>query len=227
MTPALTSEGADANPWEDVPSLQIDPHDRRGNTYPLPFPDLHWGTTYRLKAAPQRIKDEFGRGLTEAIDIQFTTAHRPPDLAVRHPISVLEQQVETHVPLEVLNLEAIHVQYETLTTTGRQAEQEITLPLQTEVDLAYRIPLKVRELIPAASGVIQGTIRTTPTVDEEPQWFFSQVTPFHLHVKIGHYNTLAWVTAFDTGLPVRDVRVQLTTEQLDALQENPPSSQRP
>ena len=99
---------------------------RRGNTYALPFPDLQWGTTYRLKAAPQRIKDEFGRRLTEAIDIQFTTAHRPPDLVVRHPISVLEQQVETHLPLEVLNLEAVHVQYETLTTKGRQAEQEIT-----------------------------------------------------------------------------------------------------
>src|SRR5262245_25997165 len=58
-------------------------------------------------------------------------------------------------------------------------------------------------------------------VGEEPQWFFSQVTPFHLHIKIGHYNTLAWVTAVDTGLPVRDVRVQLTTEQLDALREQP------
>ena len=29
------------------------------------------------------------------------------------------------------------------------------------------------------------------------------------------------MTAFDTGLPVHDVRVQLTTEQLDALQEQP------
>ena len=48
-------------------------------------------------------------------------------------------------------------------------------------------------------------------VGEESQWFFSQVTPFHLHVKIGHYNTLAWVTAFDTGLPLCDVHVQLTT----------------
>ena len=66
------------------------------------------------------------------------------------------------LPLEVLNLEALHVQYETLTPTGRQAEQEITIPLQTEVDLGYRIPLKVRELIPAAAGVIQGTIRGSP-----------------------------------------------------------------
>jgi len=222
LTPALTSAGAESHPWEDVPSMsKLTRAHRRGNTYPLPFPDLQWGTTYHLKAAPQRIKDEFGRRLTEAIDLQFTTAHRPPDLVVRHPISVLEQQVETHVPLEVLNLEAVHVQYETLTTQGRQAEQEITIPLQTETDLGYRIPFKVRELIPAAAGVIQGKSRSTPMVGEEPQWFFSQVTPFHLHVKIGHYNTLVWVTAFATGLPVGEVRVQLTTEQLDALQEQP------
>ena len=58
------------------------------------------------------------------------------------------------MPLEVLNLEAVHVQYETLTTKGRLAEQEITIPLQTETDLAYRIPLKVRDsfLPPQASS---------------------------------------------------------------------------
>jgi uncharacterized protein YfaS (alpha-2-macroglobulin family) len=222
FTPALTGEGDNANPWEDMPATsRLTRTHRRGNTYALPLPDLQWGTTYRLKAAPQRIKDEFGRRLAEAIDLQFTTAHKPPDLVVRYPISVLEQHVETHVPLEVLNLDAVHVQYETLTTQGRQAEQALTIPLQNEIDLGYRIPLKIRDLIPAASGVIQGKIWTTPMVGEEPQWFFSQVTPFHLHVKIGHYNTLAWVTAFDTGLPVRDVRVQLTTEQLDTLQVQP------
>jgi hypothetical protein len=157
LTPALTDEGSDANPWEDMPSVsKLTRAHRRGNTYALPLPDLQWGTTYHLQAAPQRIKDEFGRRLVEAIDLQFVTAHRPPDLVVCHPISVLEQQVEMHVPLEVLNLEALRVQYETLTAPGRQAEQEITIPLQTEVDCGYRIPLKVRELVPAASGVIRG-----------------------------------------------------------------------
>jgi len=222
LTPELKSERADHNPWDDMSAVsKLSRTHRRGNLYELTLPDFEWGTTYRLTAVPQQIKDEFGRKLTEAIDIQFITAHKLPELVVRHPISVLEQQVETHVPLEVLNLDAIHVQYKTLTTQGRHTEQELTIPLQTEVDLGYRIPLKVRELIPAASGVIQGQIQTTPIVSEEPQWFFSQVTPFHLHVKIGHYNTLVWVTAFDTGLPVRDVRVQLTTEQLSLLSAHP------
>ena len=60
------------------------------------------------------------------------------------------------MPLEVLNLEAVHVQYETLTTKGRLAEQEITIPLQTETDLAYRIPLKVRDSIPAPQASSRG-----------------------------------------------------------------------
>jgi alpha-2-macroglobulin len=39
LTPALTSEGADANPWEDAPAPStLTLTHRRGNRYPLPFP---------------------------------------------------------------------------------------------------------------------------------------------------------------------------------------------
>ena len=221
FTPELISADAD-DPWEDAPTGPgLSRAHQRGRTYELPFPDLQWGKTYHLQAAPRQIKDAFGRRLAEAIDIQFTTEHRRPEFVLRHEISVLEQHVETHVPLEVLNLQAVHLRYETLTTHGRQAEQERTMPLKLEIDTPYLMPLKVRELIPAASGVIQGTLHTTPMVGEEPAWFFSQVTPFHLHVKVGHHNTLAWVTTFDTGLPVPDVHVQLTMARLDALREQP------
>ena len=222
FTPALTSAEADDDPWENAPTGPgLARAHQRGRTYELPLPDLQWGKTYRLQAAPRQIKDAFGRRLAEAIDIQFTTEHRRPEFVLRHEISILEQQVETHVPLEVLNLQAVHLRYETLTAHGRQAEQERTMPLNLEIDTSYLIPLKVRDLIPAASGVIYGKLHTTPRVGDEPAWFFSQVTPFHLHVKVGHHNTLAWVTAFDTGLPVPDVRVQLTIERLDALREQP------
>src|SRR5262245_61162747 len=200
-TPALPGGETDRDPWESVANVAglARPH-QRGQTYELPLPDLQWGTTYRLRAAPREIKDAFGRKLAEAIDIQFTTEHKPPEFVLRHPISVLEQHVETHVPLEVLNLQEVHLHYETLTTQGLQTDQQHTIPLNTGIDTGYLIPLKVRELIPAASGVIQGKLQTTPIVNEEPQWFLSQVTPFHVHVKIGYHNTLVWVTSLDTGL---------------------------
>jgi len=224
LTPALPGAGTDHDPWEDVSNVSrlalARPH-QRGKTYELPLPDLQWGTAYRLQVAPRQLKDAFGRKLAEAIDVQFTTEHRPPELVLRHPMSVLEQHVETHVPLEVLNLQAVHVRYETLTTQGHQTAQEHTIPLQTAIDTGYRIPLKVRDLIPAASGVIQGTLQSTPVGYDEPPWFFSQVTPWHVHVKLGYHNTLVWVTSLDTGRPVPGVQVQLSTAPLDRLSAPP------
>jgi len=222
FTPALTSAEATSSPWEDLPSsTNLTRAHRRGATYALPLPDLQWGTTYRLKAASQQIQDEFGRKLADPIDVHFLTAHKAPDLSVPYTVAVLEQQVDTHMPLEVLNLEALEVRYHTLTTSGTQAEQVLTIPLKTDIDVGYRIPLKVRDLIPAPSGVLQGTIHSTPPVGDEPQWFFTQVTPFHVHVKIGYHNTLVWVTTLDTGAPVRAARVQLTTEHLAPLSAAP------
>ncbi len=218
VTPALTQAGSDTDPWEEMASgSRLSRAHRRGTPYRLNVPHLQWGTKYRLKAAPQQIKDEFGRKLAEAIDVQLVTAHKPPELILRHPIAVLEQQVETHLPLDVVNLTALHVRYETLTTAGHQAPQDLTISLKTEVDMGYRLPLKVRDLLPAASGVMQGKIHATPPLGDEQQWFYVQVTPFHLHVKTGHYNTLVWVTSLATGLPVADVHVELRTAPLAPL----------
>src|SRR5262249_39812912 len=145
-TPAFPGAGTDHDPWENVANASglARPH-QRGQTYELPLPDLQWGTTYRLQAAPREIKDAFGRKLAEAIDVQFTTEHKPPEFVLRHPISVLEQHVETHVPLEVLNLQEVHLYYETLTAQGLQTAKEHTIPLNTDTDTAYLIPLKLRE----------------------------------------------------------------------------------
>jgi uncharacterized protein YfaS (alpha-2-macroglobulin family) len=196
---------------------------QRGDAYLLPLPGvLKARTTYHLQAPPERIQDVFGRVLTEPIDMQFTADHRPPDYLMPHPVSVLEQQVETHVPLEVVNLQAVHLRYETLTSQGRGATQQYTMPLQLPQDVVYVIPLKVRELLPAASGAIQGYLWTTPNAEQaQDAWFLSQVTPFAVHVKVGHYNTLVWVTRFDTGLPVSDVHVQYYHDTLVAFAEHP------
>ncbi len=40
------------------------------------------------------------------------------------------------------------------------------------------------------------------------------MTPFHVHVKLGHYNTLVWVTDLSTGAPVEDAKVQVFRDDL-------------
>lgn len=219
FTPALTAPGSDEDPWDGMSDVAARSRaHKRGQRYRLDLPNLQWGTKYQLKAAPQQLRDTFGRKLAEAIDLQFVTAHKLPELVLRHPLAVLEQQEDTHLPLEVLNLNAVHVQYDTWHPTRQQTAQELTLPLKTTIDLAHRIPLKVRDLLkPATSGVVQGKLTTTPQVGEEPQWFLAQVTPLHVHAKAGHYNTLVWVTRLDTGQPVPQAQVQISTTPLVPL----------
>ncbi len=38
---------------------------------------------------------------------------------------------------------------------------------------------------------------------------FAQVTPFHVHAKLGHFNSLIWVTDLKTGAPVKGAEVMI------------------
>ena len=49
----------------------------------------------------------------------------------------------------------------------------------------------------------------------------AQVTPFQVHVKIGHYNTLAWVTDLSTGQPVEGATVCLYRDTYGKLPQSP------
>lgn len=223
VTPDLTAGRDDVDPWANVyTASQLSQTHRRGQTYTAPLPELLKAyTTYHLKAEPQQIQDEFGRVLTQGISMQFATDHRPPHYHLAHPISVLEQRVETHVPLIVTNLDTVHLHYEMLTAQGKHPAQDHTIPVDKAEDIAYAMPLKMRDLLPAASGAVQGTLYTTPEVGDEPQWFFSQVTPFNVHVKLGHYNTLVWVTRFADGLPVNEAQVQVYVDTFGTFDARP------
>jgi hypothetical protein len=227
VIPDLAGGRKDYDLWESVSSYSnlSQPHSKDAR-YELYLPGiLRANAIYHIQANADQIKDEFGRSLAEAIDVKFATNQRPPHYHLEHPISVLEKNVETHVPIVITNLDAIRLSYETLTTRGKQPGQKKTFAPYKARDIAYPFPLKMRELIPGGSGAIQGILETTPIIthDEEhkSQWFFSQITPFHVHAKIGHHNTLIWVTTFDTGLPVDGVKVQIYEDQFGSFKENP------
>ena len=66
-------------------------------------------------------------------------------------------------------------------------------------------------MIGADSGLVQGRFTTRPEVPDkaaEEAWFFAQVTPFQVHLKLGHHNSLVWITDLRTGKPVSGVRVE-------------------
>jgi hypothetical protein len=168
-------------------------------------------------------KDEFGRTLMASIDMQFATDHRPPDFTLTHSRAVLEKDVDSEVPLAVTNLKKVTLAYDRLTTQAKQSGRNLALQIPQAEDIAFRTPLQVREMLGGQSGVVQGLVDTNPAVSKHlwNRWFFAQVTPFQVHMKIGHYNTLVWVTEFKTGQPVAGATVKIFSDTYTALPQHP------
>jgi uncharacterized protein YfaS (alpha-2-macroglobulin family) len=214
IMPDLAGGKTDYDPWENVYSYSSldEPHesDKRYNLW-LPQP-LQAYQAYQVSGGIE-FKDEFGRQLMEPIDMPFLTDHRAPSHAFEHELSVLESGVDSELPIVVTNLEKIHLSYRLLKADGWSTQQSHTITLPKVQDIAYYHPLGVRQLIGTDSGGIQGYFTTQPDINNEDakryNWFFNQVTPFYLQAKLGHHNTLVWVTDFATGQPVSNANISI------------------
>jgi uncharacterized protein YfaS (alpha-2-macroglobulin family) len=225
ITPDLAGGRTDYDPWANYRgySRLRSPH-KQGRRYYVWLPEvLQAYQVYSLHSDPDQFEDEFGRRLQSPVDMQFATDHRPPDFTVTHPRAVLEKDVDTEVPLVVTNLDRASAVYDRLTTSGRQTRQKHEIRIPAAEDVAFRIPLQVRDMLDGQSGVVQGTVDTSPAVSKHfwERWFFAQVTPFSVHVKIGHFNTLVWVTDYQTGQPVAGAGVQIYRDTYTALPQQP------
>ncbi len=213
FVPDLAGGRKDYDPWANRRgySRLRSPH-KQGRKYRVWLPEvLQAYQMYSIQSDPAKFKDEFGRTLPASIDMQFATDHRPPDFTLTHPRAVLEKDLDSEVPLVVTNLKEVTLTYDRLTTKGKQSGRNLVLQVPQANDIAFRTPLQVREMLSGQSGVVQGRVDTRPAVSKHlwNRWFFAQVTPFQVHVKIGHYNTLVWVTEFKTGHPVAGATVKI------------------
>ncbi len=225
ITPGLAGTRTDYDPWANRRGYSRlgSPH-KQGRKYRIRLPEvLQAYQVYALQSDTDKFKDEFGRTLSVPIDFQFATDHRPPDFTLTHPRAVLEKNADTEMPLVVTNLEKVTVAYDLLTAHGKQTGQKHELQIPPAEDIAFRLPLQVRDLLQGRSGVVQGQVSSRPSVAKHfrERWFFAQVTPFQVHVKIGHFNTLVWVTDFASGLPVADATVKIYRDTYSALPELP------
>ncbi len=169
------------------------------------------------------IKDGFGRPLSKALNMHFLTDHRLPDYVLDHNTAVLEKNVETHVPLIVTNLDRVDLDYNKLTAKQRDQQQKATVSVPKAEDIAFAIPLKVRDLTGGSSGAIYGNLSSTPAIKkyEGERRLFAQVTPYQVHAKVGHFNTLVWITDLATGKPVSGVNTQVTRGMIKTLELSP------
>jgi len=227
IAPDLAGGRTDYDPWANRGeySLLSWPH-VRGREYVVWLPE-------RLKAAePYRValsrptdgpKDEFGRTLAAPVDLTFATTHRPPDYTLEHTTAVLEQGVDSDVPLYVTNLERYTLRYKKLTAAGADTDLVRATGLPAIADIQYGVPLRVRELLGGAAGAVYGRLDTDPPVERNfyRPALFAQVTPYQVHVKVGHYNTLVWATELANAAPLRDARVSIYVDSISGLRANP------
>jgi len=228
VTPALNGGRKDYDPWANVSdqtSLSY-PHEQ-DKQYMVWFPEnLRAYKQYDISLILDSLTDEFGRKLTGKNHFRFYTAHRKPDMVLNLPFAVLEKDQDTDVPVYVTNLEDIGVRYDRLTSDDSQTGLSNLITPPKAEDIAFAVPLQARNWLGAPSGVIAGTLTPEPrprNYGNDPS-FFVQVTPFQVHAKFGHFNSLVWVTDLSSGKPVKDVKVSLSTGSYDGLADLKPLS---
>lgn len=243
FTPDLAGGRKGYNPWGDENRdwSQLGSPYEKGRIYYMGLPvGLKAAQTYTIKVPSKKpgwksalsrlmkkpqtegMQDEFGRTLMNPVSITFSTNHRPPNFELVHREAVLEKSVDSELPLYVNNLESYTLNYKRLNSVGVQDGQSYGNKVPAVEDVQFAVPLGIREMLGGKPGVIYGRLETEPAVNaysDEARRVFAQVTPFQIHMKLGHFQSLAWVTDFATGQPVADAFVTLYKDELSDMSE--------
>lgn len=221
FAPALDGGRKDFDPWQNLHDwTELGSPHRRERIYERRLPVyLLADRPYRIALDAAAFTDEFGRHLPAPVAFAFHTSHREPKLTLGLANAVLEQGVDSDVPLYVTNLEHIDVEYDRLGTAMTGSGLRERLAVSPATDIAYARPLELRRLLGQSSGAVYARLRPQPV---PPGWhqdprILAQVTPFQVHYKLGHFNSLAWVTTFATGEPVSGARVSLWSGNAERL----------
>jgi uncharacterized protein YfaS (alpha-2-macroglobulin family) len=240
VEPDLAGGREDYDPWANVRDYRrIAFRHGRGATYGVSLPErLRAFEAYRVANRGQglvdalltwfdseqtSLTDVFGRSLTEDFDLSFWTNHRNPDFTLVHRDAVLEAAIDSEVPLYVTNLDEVRLNYRRLGEDGPSETDTRRIEVPDVDDISFAIPLGVRGMLDGGSGVVHGAIDTDPPVARGPyqRRFFAQVTPYQVHAKVGHFNTLVWVTDLETGAAVADATVSIYRDLLSTLKDVP------
>lgn len=181
---------------------------------------LKSNATYQVSLKPSsKLTDSFGRPLEGGLAISFRTGHRKVNVDFPNRVSVLESQISSDVPLYVTNVSSASISYHKLTPEGASGEVSVTRQMPNVADIQYAVPMGVRSLLGSSSGALYGTVDTSPSFfrGDSPH-FFAEVTPYQVHVKLGHYNSLAWVTDLASGKPVEGAKVTVYIDSPSGLE---------
>lgn len=179
-----------------------------------------WLKSWFVELPLEGLRDEFGRALSAPINFSFETNHRKPNFVIAHNDAVIEKGVDSEVPLYVNNLTSTSFLFRRLTVDGAAEGLTATQQIPNVRNIQFAVPFQVRDMLGGKSGAVYGTLTTQPTVakSEREHRLFAQVTPFQVHVKLGHFNSAIWVMDMATGLPVQGAKVSIYKDKLTTLQ---------
>ncbi len=228
VTPDLAEGKADVDPWEDIyvdSSLSQPNQKTERYSIMLPMERIKPFTDYRVEARAGSLKDAFGRGLEADGLLTFATDHYPPNFDLFRDMPVLEKNLDTDLPLVATNLNKLKVKYRTVFPGKKSPARTKTIDLPSMPDRRIALPLGLRPMVGKPSGIVQGEVTSEPPISREEGesggTFFAQITPFHVHVKYGHHNTLVWITGLASGAPVPGVQVEMHEDTLSGFHERP------
>ncbi len=166
-----------------------------------------------------QIKDIFDRNISANESVQFLTSHLSPECDVKK-YTILEKNIDTDMQVNMINIEKLSLSYNKFYYNGAEHNLLNEYNFNKKEDELLALPLKIRDILGGKSGLISGYLHTFPKSGGEKE-FSAQVTPFNIVAKIGHFNSLIWITDLGTGRPVSDANIELTCGSIkyDPLQK--------
>ncbi|MGI6680115.1 MAG: alpha-2-macroglobulin family protein [Bdellovibrionota bacterium] len=151
-------------------------------------------------------KDIFNRVYKKKLNIRYgVEAYAPAHGQPNDDISVLEKDIDSHLPLYAINLDTISLDYEKVSNNERRiGSKEFSLDRRRNV--WFKVPLKIKEIFKTGSGIAKWKLSDNKNEYNDNLII---VTPFHVHFKIGTFNSLTWVTNLSDGKPVKDAKVEI------------------
>lgn len=205
---------------------------------------------YQLQLNPEKLRDVYDRPLSsESIkQLRFSTGDYRPDFNWVYDKSVLEKEMPTQLAARLVNMQSLELDYVSASAEGIYEGREAKMSLDAPKNEKVLRPIDIRSLIPlredekslwlwlyqkvffwtkeepeVLSGAIKGFWKESPATGSEKQnrLFFSQVTPFQVQAKMGHFSSEVWITDLKTGEPVEGARVYLYIDDVRSFRENP------
>ncbi len=200
-----------ADGWDQMPAFDRLYETHQNDTeYEVQIPGpLKAETRFQLTLKRDQFADFFERRLEKDVDFYIPLGARRARIVSPERFSTLESQVDTSPAIYLTNINDLRFDYQKYTVAHGYENGTLQLPPYNVRNLSYKYPLPIKEMFSGGSGLVSGSLRSEKKKNPSEKVFLVQRTPFSVHVKISHFNSVVWVTDSQTGEPVQGATVEV------------------